>query len=79
MPAKIRVTKLAAVTGILKLSIPNTSHNSVPSVNNPYMEREIPEVSFVRIVLSACGRKERVVQKAAISPMMVMMVISIFW
>ena len=71
MVAKTSVTKLAAVTGTLELKIPNKSHNSVPKVNKAYMEREIPDVSFVRMVFSACGKKESVVQKAATSPSIV--------
>ena len=37
------------------------------------MDNEIPEVSFVRIVLMACGRKEAVVQKAAVRPKIVIL------
>lgn len=33
-----------------------------------YMAAEMEEVSFVRIVLMACGKKERVVQIAATMP-----------
>jgi hypothetical protein len=43
----------------------------VPNVNKEYIDNEIPLVSFVLMVCKACGRKERVVQKAAIKPMMV--------
>lgn len=32
---------------------------------------EMDEVSFVRIILIACGKKEIVVQKAATSPMLI--------
>ena len=53
--AKISVIRLAAVTGIFE-------------VNSAYIEREIPEVSLVLIVLIAWGRKETVVQKAAARP-----------
>ena len=75
MAAKIRVTKLAAVTGILLLSAPNSNHKNVPSVNNPYMESEMPDVSFVRMVLIAWGNKESVVQNAATSPIIVIVFI----
>ena len=51
--------------------MPNTNHNIVPNVNNEYIDREMPLVSFVLMVCSACGRKERVVQNAAIKPIMV--------
>jgi hypothetical protein len=66
--AKINVTPLAAVTGILEVKRPKSNHNKVPKVNKPYMESEIPEVSRVLIVLTAWGRKETVVQKAAARP-----------
>ncbi len=36
------------------------------------MDREMPEVSLVRIVLTACGRNEIVVLKAAMKPIISM-------
>ena len=78
MAAKIKVTKLAAVTGILLLNAPKTNHKNVPNVNNPYMESEMPDVSFVRMVLIACGKKESVVQNAATSPIIVIVFIFLF-
>ena len=33
------------------------------------MDNEMPEVSFVLMVLMACGKKDMVVEKAAIKPM----------
>ena len=62
---------MAIITGILSLKMPKIIHNSVPAVNNKYMYRDMPEVSFVRMVLIACGKKEVVVQKAAAKPMIV--------
>jgi len=46
---------------------------NVPTVKSEYIETEILEVSFVRMVFIACGRKEMVVQKAAIRPIMVIL------
>jgi hypothetical protein len=40
----------------------------VPVVNKAYIESEMLCVSFVRMVLTACGRKEKVVQAAASRP-----------
>jgi len=37
-------------------------------VNKIYIDKEIDEVSFVRIVFIACGRNEVVVKNAATSP-----------
>ena len=68
MTAKTKVTALASVTGKLSLKMPNSSHNKVPVANREYMDNEIPFVSFVRMVLMACGRKEMVVQQAATKP-----------
>ena len=34
----------------------------------PYIDSEIPDVSLVRMVFTACGKKETVVPKAAIKP-----------
>ena len=49
----------------------------VPNVNSEYIDKEIPFVSFVLIVCNACGRKEAVVQNAAIKPIIVV-VLNIF-
>jgi hypothetical protein len=51
--------------------MPKSIHRKVPVVNNIYMYRDMPEVSFVRMVLIACGKKEAVVQKAPAKPMIV--------
>lgn len=40
----------------------------MPDVNSTYMYNEIEEVSFVRMVLMACGKKEDEVKTAAIKP-----------
>ena len=50
------------------------SHNKVPIVNNAYIDNEMLCVSFVRMVLIACGRKEKVVQAAASRPTRVIQV-----
>jgi hypothetical protein len=62
------VTALATITGMLLLKIPNSNHKAVPNVKMEYMSNEIPEVSFVRMVCIACGKKEKVVQAAATNP-----------
>jgi hypothetical protein len=71
MDAKTSVTALAMVTGILPVSKPKVSHSNVPTVNSQYMDREMPEVSLVRMVFIACGIKEAVVQIAAAKPISV--------
>lgn len=65
---KTNVTALAATIGMLWVNKPNKSHNSVPKAKREYMNKDIPEVSFVCIVLMAWGKKEIVVQTAAASP-----------
>jgi hypothetical protein len=75
--AKTSVTALAAVTGILLLNKPNKNHNKVPNVKSEYIDNEMPDVSLVRMVLTACGKKETVVQNAAINPVIVMSSIKI--
>jgi hypothetical protein len=45
--ANIRVTKFAAVTGMLEVKNPNNNQSKVPNVNKAYMDNEMPEVSFV--------------------------------
>jgi len=37
-------------------------------VNTAYIDSEIPDVSFVLMVLMACGKKDMVVEKAAVKP-----------
>lgn len=69
--AKIRVIPLAKYTGILWLNNPYSSHSKVPNVNSAYMERDMLDVSFERMVLTACGKKEKVVQPAASRPIKV--------
>ena len=69
IPANKNVIALAAATGRLGYIMPYISHKKVPIVNTTYMDRDMPEVSFVRIVFTACGKKEMVVLKAAKKPM----------
>ena len=69
--ANNKVTALAMMMGRLLSVMPKTSQSNVPKENNEYIPSEMPEVSFVRIVLTACGTNEAVVQTAAINPMMV--------
>lgn len=67
--ANIRVMVLAMATGQLSAIIPYIIHKSVPAVKKLYISNEIPEVSFVCIVLTAWGIKDTVVPKAARYPM----------
>ena len=69
---------LATLTGRLLLNKPYNNHNRVPSVNTVYMDREMPLVSLVLMVLMAWGRKEMVVQNAAARPRRVMASIYLF-
>jgi hypothetical protein len=59
---------LAMLTGKLLVSKPYISHNKVPVVKTVYIDRDMPDVSFVFMVLMAWGTNEMVVPKAASSP-----------
>ena len=74
--ANTKVTAFAIRTGILLLNNPNKNHNKVPNVKSEYINNEIPEVSFVRIVLIACGKKDVVVNMAAANPTNVILCIA---
>src|SRR3954471_15363694 len=50
--------------------MPYTSHNATPSVKMTYMASDMPRVSRVRMVITACGTKEPVVSNAARKPML---------
>jgi hypothetical protein len=63
---------LATATGRLGYIMPYISHKKVPTVNTTYMDNDMPDVSFVRIVFTACGKKDIVVLKAAIKPIISM-------
>jgi hypothetical protein len=66
--ANTNVTPLASDTGRLLLASPKINHISVPKANMMYIDNEMADVSFVRIVLMACGKNEVVVKKAATNP-----------
>lgn len=69
--AKTMVTALATTTGILLVSKPKSNHPTVPNAKREYINSEMPEVSFVRMVFIACGRNDTVVKKAAAKPITV--------
>lgn len=69
--AKSSVTALATTSGKLLLNRPKRNHSKVPVAKREYINNEMPVVSFVRIVLIACGRNEAVVNKAAAKPKIV--------
>lgn len=69
------VTAFATTTGILLLSKPNNNHATVPNAKREYINNEIPDVSFVRMVFKACGRNDTVVKNAAIKPIIVIIFI----
>jgi len=71
MQAKSSVTALAIITGILLLKSPNRNQSRVPNAKREYINREMPLVSFVRMVLIACGKKDAVVNMAAAKPKIV--------
>ncbi len=56
---------LAMATGQLDDMMPYNSQKKVPAVKIAYMDREIPDVSFVWMVLRACGKNDTVVPNAA--------------
>lgn len=66
----MRVIPFASDTGKLWLAIPYINHISVPRVNKIYIDREMEEVSLVRMVFIAWGKKEEVVRQAATKPAM---------
>ena len=74
--AKSSVTALATTIGILLLNRPKRNHSKVPVAKREYINNEMPVVSFVRIVLIACGRKDAVVRAAAAKPKIVIASIS---
>ena len=51
------------------------NQSKVPKENMKYIPREIPDVFFVRIVSNACGKNEDVVDIAAKSPIIVVILI----
>ena len=73
--ASTKVTALANATGKLGSIIPYISHNKVPVVNTAYIDKEIPEVFLVRMVLMAWGKNEIVVLNAASKPIISIKVI----
>lgn len=66
--ANTRVIALATTIGMLLLSNPNINQSNVPVEKSRYINNEMLRVSFVRIVLMACGAKEPVVKAAATNP-----------
>jgi hypothetical protein len=65
----------ATATGKLGAINPYISHNRVPAVKKQYMGNDMPSVSLVRIVSTACGKNDTVVPNAAKYPMMVTVVV----
>lgn len=76
--ANTSVMALATTIGILLLNNPNKSHKSVPIEKSKYINNEMLRVSFVRIVLIACGKNDPVVNAAAVNPRIVTIVISLW-
>ena len=68
---------MAAVTGMFAVNNPNNNHSNVPNAKREYIDKDIPEVSFVRMVFMACGKKEVVVQTAAAKPIIVILFTSV--
>ncbi len=66
--ASTAVMAFAISTGRSLENNPYRNQRIVPVVKMIYMYNEMPEVSFVLIVLIACGKKEIVVQNAAANP-----------
>lgn len=56
------------MTGRLCVNKPYKNQVKVPNVNIEYIAREMEEVSLVRIIFTAWGTKETVVQIAANNP-----------
>ena len=73
--ANTNVTALATITGILLLNSPNKNHANVPRAKSEYINKDMPAVFFVRMVLSACGKKDAVVKNAATNPRSVILFI----
>jgi hypothetical protein len=75
--ASIRVNPLATQTGKLLVARPYINHRSVPKVNRMYMDSEMEDVSLVRMVFNACGKKDEEVKIAASKPVTGIQFISI--
>ena len=73
--ANTSVIALAAITGILLLNNPKSSHSTVPRAKSEYIKSDMPLVFLVRMVFTACGRNEAVVKAAAAKPVIVIAVI----
>ena len=54
------------------------NHINVPKVNKTYINKEIEDVSLVRIVFIAWGKNEVVVKNAATNPVVVIQFIFLF-
>ena len=68
MVANAKVMALATITGMLLVKIPKSNHSAQPVVKSMYIANEMQVVSFVLMVLTACGINEAVVPNAAAKP-----------
>jgi hypothetical protein len=66
--ASTNINPFASQTGRLLEANPYINHISVPGVNKIYMDKEMEEVSFVRMVFIAWGKKDVDVKTAAHKP-----------
>jgi hypothetical protein len=66
--ASMSVKPFASHTGKLLVASPYINHISVPKVNSIYMDKEMEDVSLVRMVFNAWGKKEVEVKTAATIP-----------
>jgi len=65
------VTPFASIIGMFPSNKPYTSQRKIPVSRERHMRSDRSPVSLFFIILRACGIKEKVVKVAAISPIMV--------
>ncbi len=68
LKANMNVIKLAIIIGLSTTTIPYKSQRNTPTVNIPYIAKDMLLVSFSFITFIDCGKNEAVVNVAAINP-----------
>ncbi len=68
LPAKNKVTRLAAIIGIDQIRKPYANQQAIPQVNMTYIDNEISFVCFSLMVFMAWGTNAKVVSSAAKYP-----------
>jgi hypothetical protein len=77
LKAKTKVSAFARIREGEEIITPYMHHKKTPVEKIRYIPKEMPSVAFVRYSLMTWGIKEKVVQQAAINPMVSMVSILI--